>query len=349
MEGELQDWEVLHNSESGLVDSSESEETTLRDFEGIEGDSEGMIRSDYFSLESQERYSKTAIAVAASEAGDSVESDNPSWVDPGSETRFASKNSGEFWSDSSSDRSDERKFGDFDAKHELSLSETAKSQLGIEGIEEMKAVDENSAKFDVFDVKNELASSGNEKIQVGFEGFEEIQSRDKDSSVFWSDSGGDALVSMKFGDDYVKQRDEAELSSDLDGGNGSMNENKAVAVAEVKSDAKSGGEGERRTVVWWRVPFEVLKYCVFRVSPVWSFSAAAVVMGFLILGRRLYKMKRKSQSLQLKVAVDDKKVSQFMSRAARLNEAFSVVKRVPIIRPSLPAPGVAPWPVMSLR
>lgn len=43
------------------------------------------------------------------------------------------------------------------------------------------------------------------------------------------------------------------------------------------------------------------------------------------------------------------KVSQFMSRAARLNEAFSVVRRVPVIRPALPAPGVAPWPVMSLR
>lgn len=43
------------------------------------------------------------------------------------------------------------------------------------------------------------------------------------------------------------------------------------------------------------------------------------------------------------------KVSQFMSRAARLNEAFSVVRRVPIIRPSLPAAGVTPWPVISLR
>lgn len=44
------------------------------------------------------------------------------------------------------------------------------------------------------------------------------------------------------------------------------------------------------------------------------------------------------------------KVSQFMTRAARLNEAFSVVKRVPVVRPSLPAPGsIAPWPVMSLR
>ena len=43
------------------------------------------------------------------------------------------------------------------------------------------------------------------------------------------------------------------------------------------------------------------------------------------------------------------KVSQFMSRAARLNEAFSVVRRVPIVRPLLPATGVNSWPVMTLR
>jgi hypothetical protein len=43
------------------------------------------------------------------------------------------------------------------------------------------------------------------------------------------------------------------------------------------------------------------------------------------------------------------KVSQFMTRATRLNEAFSVVRRVPIVRPLLPAAGVNPWPVMSLR
>ncbi|KAF5457056.1 hypothetical protein F2P56_021191 [Juglans regia] len=356
--GEFQDWEVLHNSETvlvnpdgaGLIDSTESDEI-LRNFEGIEGDSEGMIRSDYFSLENQERYAKNASEVDSSE----VESDNPSWIDPGSETRYAIKNSGEFWSDSSSDRSDERKLGDFDAKHELGLAETAKSQVGLEGIEEMKAKNENlgklgtdESKFNNFDVKHELGSAENIKPQLGFEEFGEIQTQDKYSSNFWSDSGGEALVSIKFGDDSEDKRDESEISGDLGGGHSSI-ENKADAVAEIKSDAKLSGEGERRRIVWWKVPLEILKYYAFRVSPVWSFSVAAAVMGFVFLGRRLYKMKRKSQTLQLKVTVDDKKVSQFMTRAARLNEAFSVVRRVPIIRPSLPAGGVTPWPVMSLR
>lgn len=307
--GEFQDWEVLHNSDTGpmnldgadLVDSSESDETP-RNFDAVEGGSEGMIRSDYFSLENQERYAKTPAEGDVSE----VDSDNPSWVDPGSETRYARKNSGEFWSDSSSDRSEERKVGDFDAKLALGFGETAKNRVGFEGTEEMKAGNEklgkfgsDDSKFSDFDLMQELGSTQNAKIQVGFEEFGEIQTEDKDSSNFWVDSSADEMVSMKLGDDYEKQRDGLEISGDLDGGNSSM-ENKAEVVAEVKSD------GNSRRVVWWRVPLEILKYCVFKVSPVWSFSVAAAVLGFVILGRRLYKVKRKSQSLQLKVTVDDK-------------------------------------------
>lgn len=44
------------------------------------------------------------------------------------------------------------------------------------------------------------------------------------------------------------------------------------------------------------------------------------------------------------------KVSQLMGRVARLNEAFSVVRRVPIVRPpSLPSSSVTLRPVMSMR
>ncbi|KAJ1387271.1 hypothetical protein SESBI_40093 [Sesbania bispinosa] len=76
---------------------------------------------------------------------------------------------------------------------------------------------------------------------------------------------------------------------------------------------------------------------------------AATFLGLVILGRRLYKMKRKTQTLKLNLALDDKKASQLMGRVARLNEAFSVVRRVPIVRPSLPAPTVTLRPVMSMR
>ncbi|MED6132708.1 hypothetical protein PIB30_021537 [Stylosanthes scabra] len=120
--------------------------------------------------------------------------------------------------------------------------------------------------------------------------------------------------------------------------------------SDSDSDAKTEGQGreiakeEETRVAWWKVPLEVFKYWVVRVSPIpaWSLSvaAAAAFFGLVILGRRLYKMKRKTQTLKLNVALDDKKASQLMGRVARLNEAFSVVRRVPIVRPSLPAPSV---------
>ncbi|GKV00627.1 hypothetical protein SLEP1_g13293 [Rubroshorea leprosula] len=95
MDSELQDWELLQSSNSDLDRVSPK-----RNLEGIEGDTEGMIRSDYFSLDNQSRYAKTvAVEGDVSEEG-SVESDNPSWIDPGSETRYERKNLGGFWFDS---------------------------------------------------------------------------------------------------------------------------------------------------------------------------------------------------------------------------------------------------------
>ncbi|XWS21959.1 hypothetical protein CRYUN_Cryun30bG0102800 [Craigia yunnanensis] len=359
MEGELLDWEVLHNSDSEsnsiLVNSLE-----LRNLEEIEGDTVGMIRSDYFSLDNQSMYVKEGDV---SEEG-SIESDNPSWIDPKPETRYGRNNSGDFWSDSASDRSDDRKFSDFDVKNELGFAENEKVPVCFEGIGEMESKSDKSGTFKPDDTK---FSELDKKKELSFGGFGEIQDHDKDLGKFWSDTGGDGLVSMKFEDveeegdisvsDCMKKGAELENSGEIDDGNGSTveggegkpNGNEGSTIDEKKLCVKSVYEGDKKRVVWWKVPFELLRYCVFKVSPVWSFSVAAAVMGFVILGHRLYKMKWKSRSLQLKVTMDDKKVSQFMTRAARLNEAFSVVRRVPIMRPSLPTTGVNPWPVMSLR
>ncbi|KAK6940367.1 hypothetical protein RJ641_029898 [Dillenia turbinata] len=295
---ELQDWEMLQNSDKSSESSENSNSRKVEDI--IEDESQGMIRSNYFSLDSPDRYAKPSDYV--SEEG-SIESDNPSWIDPGSDNQFVNKNSAELWSDSASDRSDCHKFG----------QESAKSEVGSKGIGE-------------------------------------IDTHDKGLRDFWSDSGG--MFRNESGSELIGEEkgvnDLIMMKQEL----GSVKEKENNVVSEdVKKLAVNGaGDGEKRRIVWWKVPLDFLRFRVFRVSPVWSFSVAAAVMGFLILGRRLYKMKRKTQSLQLKVTMDDKKISQFMSRAARLNEAFSVVRRVPVIRPALPtATGVSPWPIMSLR
>lgn len=318
MEGELLDWEVLHNSDSDsnstLVNSPE-----LMNLEDIEGDTEGMIRSDYFSLDNQSMYAKEGDV---SEEG-SVESDNPSWIDPKPETRYVRNNSGEFWSDSGSDRSIDRKLSDLGVKNDLGFAENEKGVASFEGIGEMEASSDILGGFKPDDTK---FSELDRKKELGFGGCGEIQNQFKDFGKFSSDSGEDNLVSIKFEDvdkevdvgfnDCMTKGAELEYSGELDDGNGSTVEleagesnpieNEGSTINEMKPSLKSVYEVDKKRVVWWKVPFELLKYCVFKVSPVWSFSVAAAVMGFVILGHRLYKMKRKSRSLQLKVTMDDK-------------------------------------------
>ncbi|KAG2659118.1 uncharacterized protein LOC120704976 isoform X2 [Panicum virgatum] len=107
-------------------------------------------------------------------------------------------------------------------------------------------------------------------------------------------------------------------------------------------------EGDKQVVVWWRLPFRLLHCCAWKVKPVWSFSIAAALLGLVVLGRRMYKMKRKAKGLpQIKIAFDDKRTSRFADRAARLNEAFLVARRVPLLRTS--AGAVLPWSMVQER
>ncbi|KAA0034404.1 uncharacterized protein E5676_scaffold1932G00570 [Cucumis melo var. makuwa] len=323
---EFQDWELLlHDSipETSLTAAEFSGEKSTH-FGGIEGESgsDSIIKSDYFSLDNQGRRGKTEPERDLSEEEDSVEANNPSWIDPSSDNRYDRVNSGELWSDSSRIRSDERKVNELNSKTESRIAEFLQGDKELNG--SIESHEDN-------------ISGSDPNIELAFEELDEIGAQSKDLSNFWCESSGDFDQS---GSKVVK----------LEEGKEQLEENKTVQVEETKVNTESGSEvGEKRKVVWWKVPFEVFNYCLFKASPVWSFSLAAALMGFIILGRKLYKMKRKSQSLHLKVILDEKKGSSpFMSRAARLNEAFSVVRRVSIVRPALPAAGINPWPAMSL-
>ncbi|XP_071732324.1 uncharacterized protein [Rutidosis leptorrhynchoides] len=255
MDIELHDWEVLD-------DSNSDQNTTY--IHGIERDSEGIIRSDYFSIDYQIKYAPQIEDVSDKL---SVESDNPSWIDPVSDTNYTkTKPIGELWtSDGSS--SDDGKF------HELDM-------VDVENRSDSGEIESNPRNCEMIDEETERSKTDNDDVLRGNVG--------------------------------------------------------------VESDER------KRVGVWWKLPLDLLKYCLFKASPMWSLSVAAAMMGVVILGRRLYKMKQKTRTLQLKVAVDDK-ISQVMSRAAKLNESFSVVKRAPIIRPALPGTGITPWPMMAIR
>lgn len=102
-------------------------------------------------------------------------------------------------------------------------------------------------------------------------------------------------------------KDESLLSGELVCGNDPV-EGEGNSVS-CDPSVESGGGGEKKGFVWWRIPIEVLKYCVLKVNPIWSLSMAAAFVGFVMLGRRLYNMKKKTRTLQLKVLLDDKVIS----------------------------------------
>nr|XP_043617715.1 uncharacterized protein LOC122589486 [Erigeron canadensis] len=275
MDIELNDWEVLTATDDDSNPVIQNPPSSY--LEGIEYDSQGIIKADYFSLDSHIKYpsllSSSSSPASADDVTDqiSVASDNPSWVDPVNDNSYTkSKPVSGFWSSDCSSDDDVIKF----------------VEPGSEPEPENSEHDCNA----VVAKETGVISCGNDEIE------------------------------------------KLENSVKMDG-----------------QKETGGGDDNSGVVVWWKLPIDLLRFCLFKASPVWSISVAAAMMGVVILGRRLYKMKRKTRTLQLKVAVDDKKVSQVMSRAAKLNEAFSVVKRSPIIRPQLPATGIAPWPMMAIR
>ncbi|PWA84119.1 hypothetical protein CTI12_AA109660 [Artemisia annua] len=261
MDHELNDWELVlghdddvthHNNPSFL------EHDVTR---------EGIIQLDYFSIDGTKNH-----VFDVDDERVSVESDNPSWIDPVCDVNSYTKTKpvNEIWTSSSSD-------------------------------------DGNSIKSDI-----------SEPLKF--------------SDIVHGENSG-VNVSDNLGSDVVEAGMESRETDKVD----------------EKIGTEEGEKDVGRVMVWWKLPMDLLKYCLFKASPVWSLSVAAAMMGVVLLGRRLYKMKHKTRTLQVKVAMDDKKVSQVMNRAARLNEAFSVVKRSPIIRPALPAAGISPWPMMALR
>ncbi|KAH9330013.1 hypothetical protein KI387_002121, partial [Taxus chinensis] len=83
---------------------------------------------------------------------------------------------------------------------------------------------------------------------------------------------------------------------------------------------------------WWRTPVDMWKTKVGRVGTLWSIAMAAAVMGFVILGRRWYRVRGHNKKLGIQVNADDKKITQLMFQAVRLNEAFFAVRRIPVVK-----------------
>lgn len=349
------DWEVLHdNSKNPSVgsNSSSSDSASVKELGDLADElldaaaaaSHGVIQADYFSIDFQSKPSSLPRGDSPSQGGSSVASDNPSWIDPASPgTLHLLDNSGDLWSDSGTVSPNSRELSDGGGSDKGETRGLAEHRDFVENLSETRKP------LDLVYNTSEEGFTATPQVGDDDAAIDFIENGTAAKVEIWTDSAVlddkrqliEVSKAAKVEDADADDASSLELGAAV--GDGGNNSGKGV---------DSGEEVRRGRIVWWKVPLELLKYCVFKVRPVWTVSMAAAILGIVMLGRRLYRMKRKTQGLQLKVILDDKKVSQFMSKAARLNEAFSVVRRVPVVRPSLPAtaPGmVVPWPVMSMR
>ncbi|PKA55962.1 hypothetical protein AXF42_Ash014634 [Apostasia shenzhenica] len=269
---DVHDWELI--PASNLCETPKAVEVLDEDTE------DGAIKADYFSLS----YGGRRRPRSDEESDNGVSSDNPSWIEPDSDSRFL---------------------------------ETSRGQLGFV-----------ETKFPI-----------------------------RDSGGFWSDESSDGKRSAANGEnlEFGSLGDSAtEIGSETmdalceDIGEGFVGQGSSDA-REMRPTGGGASIRENGKKIWWKLPLEFLKFCCFRIRPVWSISIAAAMVGIVMLGRKLYKMKHRSRNIQLRISVDDKKAAQFAARAARINDAFSVVRRMPIIRPSLPAGSTAQWAALPLR
>ncbi|KAL0391641.1 UNVERIFIED_CONTAM: hypothetical protein Sradi_2386900 [Sesamum radiatum] len=217
----------------------DSESASVNSFDEI--DSGGLIQTNYFSLDAHNQYGQDL---------DDKKLRAPSWIDPRLEenpTRYLNLESCELWSDSSSQQSDDCKFSD------------------------------------------EVAFSLNEK-KLGFQGIREIDEEKCATMVefgkSYSDSNGIEVCSAKLNDSvenpevgvggHVNLHDELEVLGKEKNENEKIGCGREVIPENVE---KRRGEIEKRGLAWWKMPMEFLRYCVFRVSPVWTVSVVAAALG----------------------------------------------------------------------
>ncbi|XP_068652920.1 uncharacterized protein [Aristolochia californica] len=353
---EFNDWELLQTPDAAVISASESAFYS-RHFDGIDGASEGVIQSDYFSLDSGKRYDKRILEGDGEEG--LVDSDNNVCVDPASESRF-----GDYGKtvvglggvelpgrNSSSAGSPTRKNGDSGDNMGFEGNVCGSKNLA-EVWSDPGGCGSPGTKFETIKQKEELeyatpqlSPRGSDLAHSNCAGYGSDSSSTESLSRQYHAVDGEGGVG-----DFLKAEDrDASAGSSGDGSQVGGTSPTGAENLSAAGELRSIEEG-KKGMAWWKLPFDLLKFCAFRVSPVWSFSLAAAVMGFVILVRRLHKMKHEIRSIPLRVSMDDKKVSQFMIRVARLNEAFSIVRRVPMVRSSFPATGgVNQWPAISLR
>ncbi|WOK96531.1 hypothetical protein Cni_G05238 [Canna indica] len=288
MEGhaDLRDWEILLSPEVG-VDLKPLQEEPEDDPE------DGVIMSDYFAFDSGKQYHKIAafdrnsseVVLVDGPEAPKVDPDKPSWIDPESDAQFL-------------DRS--------------------KAEVGFPGIE-LPRSDDLGRFWSDESSDGQRSCPGSEKNELGDTvevDIGEITGRDNEAE---EEIGLEGIQGSEMRPEKPDNEEPGECVKDDERYNSSV----IIGDNNIGQQNVLSRGGEKRVIAWWKFPFELLKFSAFRVKPVWSISIAAAILGILVLGKRLYRIKHKSISIPLKLSLDEK-VKFFLSLSS-LNQWFHVL------------------------
>ncbi|XP_062227793.1 uncharacterized protein LOC133926065 [Phragmites australis] len=195
--------------------------------------------------------------------------------------------------------------------------------------------DSGAIKHDYFDLGSDAKYPRRASLSKG-DSEEEVGELIADSgSASWVEPDPDDLI--------FPSRDRAALWSDSssDGERPEVEPTEPVERTREEAGAEGAVAKGGGAVLWWKLPLDALRLWALRAArSAWSVPFAVALLGFAVLGRRLYRMRRQSKAVErVRLVFDEKKASQFKGQA--------MMRRAPIIKPMLPANGVTPWPVLG--
>jgi hypothetical protein len=113
----------------------------------------------------------------------------------------------------------------------------------------------------------------------------------RDRAVLWSDSSSD------------EERPEVEAPVPVE---------RATEEEEEAPPAEAVAKG-RGAARWWKLPLDALRVWALRVATsAWSVPFAIALLGFAVLGRRLYRMRRQTKAVARVRLLLDEKVTPFL-------------------------------------
>lgn len=102
----------------------------------------------------------------------------------------------------------------------------------------------------------------------------------------------------------------------------------------VASKAKKSSGKDLPCEAWWKRHAASMLSQAREANALWPIAIAAALMGLVVLGQQWQQERWQNQQLRSQLSAKDEKISQILHQIARLKEAITGRRKVPIIRSS---------------